>query len=173
MQYIAQYIVMFETDRDIQSAYLGKHAQAWMLQSSDQLASVYLSRGLTISVTVSSTLHYIWLNEGASLADIGRGLNHPHQLVSLRIGKLMKGGLVEKRPDPHDGRRWEYHLTQDGQRQGQILDSLMRDTAEIYREIFSEIGCDLSQKIVEACLAIRRETLPERFARAFPESQSA
>lgn len=80
----------FANTEILRKAYLGKHAQNLLFLSSGQVADVYLDRGITIPVRLSSTLQFISQQSGASLADIARALEIPHQLISQRTEKLLK-----------------------------------------------------------------------------------
>lgn len=171
-QLIARFIITFVNTETIRKAYLGKHAQSWVIKSAEQIQKVYEQRGIVIPVAVSSTLHCICDNEGASLADIARHLDIPHQLVAQRIGKLTRFKLVKKCPDPNDKRRSEYFLTALGQEQAKRLMQCMDDAALIYSELFDEIGCDLAQVLLDAVKALERNPLDYRFARKFDDPET-
>jgi len=172
MQSIAQFIVYmnmtFINSEILQKAYLGKHAHDLLLKSSDQVAEVYKARGILIPVVVSSTMQFLSRRDNASLADISRALGLPHQLVAQRIQKLDRLGLVEKHPDPFDGRRFEYCLTDLGRDQASRLTRCMEDTAVIYNELYDEIGYDLAQLLLDAVQALERKPLITRFAEKYP-----
>ena len=157
----------FVNSENTQKAFLGKHAQDLIIKTSDQVQIVYRERGLIIPVVVSSTLLSISRNKGASLADISKTLELPHQLVAQRAAKLLKLELIEKRADPNDKRRSEFRLTKTGAAQAKILELCMADTAQIYDDLYKEIGCDLPQMLRAAIDALDRKSLQTRFAEKF------
>ncbi len=157
----------FVNTETIRKAYLGKHAQELLLQSSEQVRVVYEQRGIVIPVVVSSVLHFIYTDPRTSLADISKGLKLPHQLVAQRIEKLDRLGLIEKHPDPADKRRSEFHLTSAGRQQAMRLKQCMEDTALVYSDLYDEIGCDLAQALLDAINALERKPLSARFAEKF------
>lgn len=162
----------FVNSETIRKAYLGKHAQNLLFLSSEQVADVYKDRGITIPVRLSSTLQFISQQPGVALADIARALDIPHQLVSQRTEKLLKLGLAKKHPDPHDGRRSEYHLTENGSAQAALLKTCMEDTALIYGDLYDEIGCDLAQALLDAIHALERTSLRTRFKDKFSPKET-
>jgi len=157
----------------LQNAYLGKFAQDLMFQTSEQMDVVYRSRGITIPVLLSSTLHFLAENKGASVADVSKGLGLQHQLVAQRIQKLLDMRLISKRKDRSDRRRTEYHLTSSGQEQADRLIACMTDTAVIYEELFAEIECDLVKALSKASSAIQGKSLSQRFDEIFPVGAAA
>jgi len=163
----------FIADSHVEDAYLGKHALRLTAATSEQMQVVYSQRGIDIPLEVSSVLHYLYKNDGASLANCSKALAIKHQLCAQRVSKLMKLGLVRKQPDPEDARRTQLVLTKDGLSQAELLVSCMEDTAEIYRDLFKEIECDLTEAIGSALAAIQRKTLSDRFAQKFSRQETA
>lgn len=151
----------------VADAYLGKLASQLTAVTSEQMQAIYAQRGLMIPVLVSSVLHYVFKHDGASLAEISRGLGLQHQLVAQRVKKLQALGLLEKQPDPTDGRRTQYSLTEAGRAQARLLVVCMEDTAVVYRALFKEIGCDLIAALSAAIDAVRSKPLTVRFSEQF------
>jgi len=149
-------------------AYLGKQAQQLILESSAQVAEVYITRGIVITVECSSTLDTLYRHQPSSLSELARALNYPHQLIAQRLSKLVKLGLVTREADPEDGRRMLNRLTDKGVDQAQRLTLCMEDMAEVYRALYAEIECDLPAKLKAARDAMQTQTLVERFAATFP-----
>lgn len=154
----------FTRPTSIRNAYLGKHALDLVRVTSDQVADVYVKRGIAIPVELSSTLHSLSYRDGASLTDIAVTLDLPHQLVAQRVGKLLDRGLIKRRPDPDDKRRTKLCLTRQGVEQAHRLRQCMRDMAEVYGALYDEIGCDLPAVLTAALDAIASRPLVERFA---------
>lgn len=156
----------------VQDAYLGKLASQLTAITSEQMQAIYRERGIEFPVLVSSTLHYVFKNQGASLSDIARGLGLPHQLVAQRVKKLQASHLVEKRADPDDARRTQYGLTDAGAVQACLLVECMEDTAVVYRALFKEIDCDLIAALSSAIEAVRAKPLTVRFAEEFTPQEA-
>lgn len=146
-------------------AYLGKHCYDLLSLSSEQAAVVYENRGLKIPLEVSSTLQYLDRQGPMSVADIAKYLKMPHQLATQRVEKLSKAGLVRKKPDPSDKRRFALHLTKKGREQARILEQCMADIAKVYEKMFHEIGCDLSEMLPAATSALRSVPIADRLAK--------
>ncbi|MEM9839873.1 MAG: MarR family winged helix-turn-helix transcriptional regulator [Pseudomonadota bacterium] len=160
-------------DHDIlRRAYLGRHAQTLILKSSAQVADVYADRGITIPVATSSTLQYLFEHPGSSLSDLARHFEWPHQLAAQRTDKLIALALIEKHRDPNDRRRSIFVVTEAGQDQAERLVQCMADTAQVYTELFDEIGVDLADALLRAVDALERKTLSERFKQSFPERKA-
>ena len=153
----------FVENHTIKQAYLGKAAQDLVRVTSDQVAEIYDRRQIIIPVELSSTLHSLSLKNGASLTEIASTLGLPHQLVAQRVRKLMALGLLERRPDQKDGRRYELHLSDYGHDQADRLRVCMRDMSRVYEGLYEEIGCDLPAILSVAIQAIRDNSLVERF----------
>lgn len=155
----------------VRDAYLGKYALQLMSETSAQMGSVYAARGLDFPIEVSSTLHFLLKNESASLSDVARGLGLQHQLVGQRLKKLFALGFAEKQPDPHDARRHHLVLTEKGRAQAEQLVACMEDTAGVYRALFAEIGCDLTEVFADVLTAIRTKPLHARFEQKNAEEE--
>jgi DNA-binding MarR family transcriptional regulator len=162
----------FVNSESRRKAFLGKHAQDLVIKTSDQIKIVYQERGLVIPIVVSSTLLLIARNQGASLADISKALELPHQLVAQRVEKLLKLELIEKRADPDDKRRSEFRVTKSGTAQAKILEECMADTAQIYGDLYEEIGCDLPKVLLATLEALDRKSLQTRFAEKFKPKET-
>lgn len=152
---------MFSTGPN-KDAYLGKHAQDFLMKSSAQVERVYEKRGLNIPVVTSSTFHIIAEQKEISLSEISSLLQLPHQLIAQRTDKLSKLGLIKKRPDPNDGRRSNYTLTRKGRDQAAILIKCMSDISKVYKDIFNEIECDLSAALINAISLLEEQSIASR-----------
>jgi len=155
---------IFTRPTSIRSAYLGKSAQDLVRRTSDQVAELYLDRGLLIPVELSSTLHSLSYRDAATLTEIAKTLDQPHQLVAQRIHKLEALELLQREPDPKDRRRTRLVLTELGRKQAQILRQSMRDMAGVYEALYEEIGCDLPAMIQAALDAIATRSITDRMS---------
>lgn len=161
----------FIADSHVEDAYLGKHALRLTALTSEQMQDVYAQRGIEFPIEVSSVMHYLLKNPDAAQSEMSKALAIPHQLSAQRVTKLLSLGLGTKRADPLDARRSLLNLTEKGHQQALLLVSCMEDTALIYRELFQEIGCDLTGAIADAIAAIETTPLSQRFAKRFAEKE--
>jgi DNA-binding MarR family transcriptional regulator len=130
---------------------------------------VYRDRGLDIPVKGSSTLQALRPDTKLSLSDLARILNQPHQLVAQRIKKLLASGLAEASPDPNDGRRTEYRLTEEGSSQWQILNEIMSEAGAVNQQLFDEIEVDLITSLDAAIDHLTDFGLHQRFRTSLPK----
>ena len=78
-----------------------------------------------------------------SAADIADALDQPHQLVTQRIELLIEAGVVDRVPDPEDGRRKILQLTDKGSLQFERLKLRLDEADKAFAALFKEIDCDL------------------------------
>ena len=67
-----------------------------------------------ISSAQLTLLEWIATSPGCSLQDLADGLALTPPTVSVGVRKLEEVGLLERRPDPTDGRAWQFELTATG-----------------------------------------------------------
>lgn len=144
------------------SAYLGKLAQDLLHLSSQQVSNIYVQYGLTIPVEVSSCLDLLSRHPIITLTDLATALSIPHQLAAQRVHKLMALNLISKHPDTHDKRRSLLRLTETGSQQANTLRQCMRDMAQVYEQLYQEIGCHLPSKLQQAIDALKSKNLSQR-----------
>jgi DNA-binding MarR family transcriptional regulator len=77
-----------------------------------------------VSPAQMALLDWIAASPGCSVQDIADGLGLTPPTVSVGVRKLEESNLVERKPNPMDGRSIQFFLTRRGQAvQRQILDS--------------------------------------------------
>ena len=57
-----------------------------------------------VTVPQKAVMHIVVANEGISLKDLSRQVSLAHSTVSGIVDRLEKRGMIERRPDPADGR---------------------------------------------------------------------
>ena len=72
-----------------------------------------------ISLTQASVLARLTDNEGLSASDLATAEGMRHQSMTTTVAALADLGLVERRPDPGDGRRRLIALTAEGRRRAE------------------------------------------------------
>lgn len=73
--------------------------------------------------------------------------------VTVEVAKLVKLGLLEKRPDPSDGRAVDIRLTRSGERGVRSIMPFLRDTND---RMFRDLDADMFRTALEAILTVRR-----------------
>ena len=82
------------------------------------------------SGVTSGTWHFmrvLWQADGMSQADLASRANTSAPTVNAALRKLQAAGLVVLTDHPHDGRRWNVHLTRKGRELEEKLLPRMRD----------------------------------------------
>lgn len=97
-----------------------------------------------------------------SVADIADALDQPHQLVTQRIELLIEAGVVDRVPDPEDGRRKILQLTDKGSQQFDRLKLRLDEADKAFSALFKEIDCDLPAMCRRAFDALSHSPLLER-----------
>ena len=98
----------------------------------------------------------------ASLADIAKALDEPHQLSAQRVEGLIQLGLLERKDDPKDRRRKALSLTRKGKRQYQLLLVRLEEIEQALSDLYTEIGYDLPEILEAAIDALGRTPLLDR-----------
>ncbi|MFC7049405.1 MarR family winged helix-turn-helix transcriptional regulator [Emcibacter nanhaiensis] len=151
-----------ELDRD--PAFTGKMALDFAMLISRQAETVYEDRGIEFPVIVSSTLLCLAEVGSASLVEIARTLDHPHQLVAQRVKTMAKLDLITSAPDPDDRRRTIFRLTPKGWQQANLLKDYRRDAALVFSALSEEVSADLLALLHQAVTALKDKPLADRFA---------
>ena len=68
-----------------------------------------------LSFSALSVLHTLSRMGPCRLSDLVRTEQIKQPALTSAVAKLERDGLVERRPDPYDGRAWMLSLTKDGQ----------------------------------------------------------
>ncbi len=144
-------------------AFTAKMALDFAVLVAKQAEEVYSAKGMAFPVQVSSTLLYILRAGTASLLEIARALDHPHQLVAQRIKIMDKLGLLSKEPDPNDGRRTVFRLTDAGKAQGDRLEAYCKEAAAVFSALSDEVGTDLITHLRRAVVSLEACPLIDRF----------
>lgn len=144
-------------------AFMGKTVFDLHCLIQKQSDELYLEKEMGFPVVVSSTLLFLDSVESASTMEIGRVLNHTHQLVAQRIKILLKHNLIAGMPDPNDKRKTLYHLTAAGQQKAQILQLYCDDARIAFQSLSDELGVDIQQLLNDISSALKKKSFAERF----------
>ena len=64
-----------------------------------------------LTLSQMELIRFVSQHPGAHLQDVAEGLNLTAPTVSVSIRRLEEDGLIERQPDPHDGRAACFYLT--------------------------------------------------------------
>ncbi len=109
-----------------------------------------------------STVLYLHAQNGASVTDISNAVGSSHQLTAQRIKELEKLNLAKRVPNKNDKRSRLIMLTPIGQEEAEELGKFMQEVQQIFSQLETEIGCNLSEKIIEAERCMQKNTLKDR-----------
>lgn len=151
--------------KDLQSnyAFLAKTVFDLHCLIQKQSDELYLEKEMGFPVLVSSTLLFLSSYGSASLVEIGKALNHSHQLVAQRIKILLKLNLIQGTLDPKDKRRTLYTLTEEGQDKSKVLHLYCIDASAAFQDVSDELGVDIQKLFNNIIVALKNKTFGERF----------
>lgn len=135
---------------------------AFLIQS--QVTKVYVRKGMVFPVSCSSTLLHLNKEGPASVTEVARALQHPHQTVAQHLATLGKLRIVERRTDAADRRRTEYLLTEFGEAQADLLDHYNVEAASVFQGLNADIGADLGDILDKAMSALDDRPMDDRFS---------
>lgn len=113
--------------------------------------------GVPIRASHTALLPHIDL-EGTRLTELARRVGVSKQAVGQLVGELETMGVVERVPDPDDGRAKQIRFTDDGRRS--LLDGLAV-LGEVDDALRARLGARRMQSLHEGLLALLDELEPE------------
>ncbi|GHF92107.1 MarR family transcriptional regulator [Thalassotalea marina] len=128
-----------------------------------QMTPVYESLGIIIPVKSSSIMAMIKKHKIISLADLSKALHQSHQLVNQKLPKLHQLNLITKESDPNDKRCKVFSLTEQGEKQVQLLTEQSEKIRELFCGLSTELGVDIHALLESAIDALNNESLLTRF----------
>lgn len=114
--------------------YLVNRAARVMAQ---QLADELRPSGVAIGQW--AVLMHLWAGDGLTQADLSRVVAIEPPTMVRTIDRMVRDGLVERRPDPRDGRVSRIHLTAQG---SALRDKLIPKAAEVNERILERMTAD-------------------------------
>jgi len=146
---------------ELNRTFLGRLSEQLSELIEQQSAEVFERAGLVIPVKSSSLMGAIATLGPVSVADLVRALNRSHQLIQQKMPKLLKLGLVSRRPDPDDQRVVLIELTDKGREQLALLDSLDAEFERAYAEMEEDAG-PVFDSISRAIASLKARPLIDR-----------
>lgn len=146
---------------ELNRTFLGRLSEQLSDLIEQQSAEVFARAGLVIPVRSSSLLSAIATLGPVSAADLVRALDRSHQLIQQKMPKLLKLGLVSRRPNPDDQRAILIEITDKGREQLALLEKLDGEFERAYADMEADVG-PVFDGITRAIAALRARPLIER-----------
>jgi DNA-binding MarR family transcriptional regulator len=146
---------------ELSRTFLGRLSEQLSDLIEQQSAKVFERAGLVIPVKSSFLLSAITTLGPVSASDLVRALNRSHQLIQQKIPKLLKLGLITRRPDPDDRRVMLIETTDKGREQLALFEQLAPRFDQAYAELEEDTG-PVFDAINRAIGALKSRPLVER-----------
>lgn len=146
---------------ELNRTFLGRLSEQLSDLIEQQSAEVFERAGIIIPVRSSSLLTAIAELGPVSAADLVRALDRSHQLIQQKMPKLLKLGLVSRRPNPDDQRVLLIEITDKGREQLALLDGLDEKFLRAYAEMEQDAG-PVFDSINRAITALKARPLTAR-----------
>ena len=108
--------------------------------------------GAAVSPAQMSLLDWIAASPGCGVQDIADGMRLTPPTVSVGVRKMEEGNLVERKPNPQDGRSVQFFLTRRGQ-------ALQRQIQDSHRNKFRRLLAGLTSQEQETLLGLLERAL--------------
>ena len=128
--------------------YLVNRAARVMAQ---QLAEELRPSGVAIGQW--AVLMHLWAGDGLTQAELSRVVAIEPPTMVRTIDRMVRDGLVERRPDPKDGRLSRIHLTAQG---SALRDKLIPKAVEVNARILERMTADERTTLVRLLAEIGR-----------------
>jgi len=157
----------FYDSKVIDKAYTAKKLLdlAYLIQS--QVTEVYRRKGMIFPVICSSTLLFLSRHGPASVTEVAKALEHPHQTVAQHFKTLSKLDIVQNRKDPLDKRRAEYFVTETGKDQADRLEQYNVEAADVFKSLDDDLAQDLGQILDAGRHSLLHRSMADRFSELF------
>jgi len=108
--------------------------------------------GAAVSPAQMSLLDWISASPGCGVQDIAEGMSLTPPTVSVGVRKMEESNLVERKPNPQDGRSVQFFLTRRGQ-------ALQRQIQTSHRQKFRRLLAGLTPQEQETLLQLMERAL--------------
>lgn len=146
---------------ELNRTFLGRLSEQLSDLIEQQSAEVFQRAGVVIPVRSSSLMTAIATLGPVSAADLVRALDRSHQLIQQKVPKLLKLGLISRRPSPDDQRVMLIELTDKGRAQLALLEGLDAAFERAYAEMEQDAG-PVFDGITRAIKSLESRPLIER-----------
>jgi MarR family transcriptional repressor of mexAB-oprM operon len=108
--------------------------------------------GAAVSPAQMALLDFIAASPGCGVQEIADGMRLTPPTVSVGVRKMEEGNLVERKPNPQDGRSVQFFLTRRGQ-------TLQRKIQDSHRQKFRRLLAGLTPQEQETLLQLLERAL--------------
>lgn len=100
-----------------------------------------------LNVNQLRALGVIYNEPGITQKELAQSLDITAASVSISVGKMVKANLLEKQPDPDDGRVLRLYLGPQGQR---MIKHIENEQTNMVADLLGNLSLDEQQIVVEA-----------------------
>jgi DNA-binding MarR family transcriptional regulator len=133
--------------RDNLGFLLAKASQRW----NELLTEAFAREGFPeVRASYGSVLLPLFEEDGLRMGEVADRARLSKQTMTTMVRLAERDGLVERRPDPRDGRATRVHLTDKGQRFKPVAERLLAELDELARAALGERGvADASRSLAK------------------------
>lgn len=128
----------------------------------EQGKEVFRQRGLRTNPQCASVVLALAQFGPTTLANLGRMLGQPHQIIAQRIKLLEPHGLVTRKPDRNDARRKLLSLSAKGRKEALSIAEIISEAELVFARIYEEIGINTSEALMKTIAAFEATPMAER-----------
>lgn len=103
-------------------------------------------RGSGVAIGQWAVLLFLWSEDGLSQADLARVVAIEPPTMVRTIDRMVRDGLVERRPDPTDGRISRIHLTDRGRA---LRDELVPKATAVNQRTLAKLSADEARVLAD------------------------
>jgi DNA-binding MarR family transcriptional regulator len=116
---------------------LAKASQRW----NELLQEAFAREGFReVRASYGSVLLPLFEEDGLRIGEVAARARLSKQTMTTMVRLAERDGLVERRPDPGDGRATRVHLTTSGQRFKPVAERVLTELDELAREALGDRG---------------------------------
>jgi DNA-binding MarR family transcriptional regulator len=93
-----------------------------------------------------AVLMFLWAHDGMSQAELSRVVAIEPPTMVRTVDRMVRDGLVKRRPDPTDGRISRIHLTRRGRA---LRDELVPRAVAVNERTLARLGADQGRELVK------------------------
>ena len=121
--------------RDNLGFLLAKASQRW----NELLQEAFVAAGFPeVRASYGSVLLPLFEEDGLRMGDVARRARLSKQTMTTMVRLAERDGLVERRPDPHDGRATRVHLSEKGRRFQPVAEAVLKELDAAARAALGE-----------------------------------
>jgi DNA-binding MarR family transcriptional regulator len=133
--------------RDNLGFLLAKASQRW----NELLQEAFAREGFReVRASYGSVLLPLFEEDGLRIGEVAARARLSKQTMTTMVRLAERDGLVERRPDPGDGRATRVHLTTRGQRFKPVAERVLAELDEMAREALGDRGVSTTARALAA-----------------------